>query len=222
MSNWTSNTAPNYYTDISDKTNDERPFHPNDNGSLFQTDRGWEREIVYTDQHGRTRTKRYVEIADREAQTDATHIHVTDVRVQNATDYSTAVPTVNGGSLGDSFDLEITFNQAVAITSPGFIINVLDEDGSPAVNVPTYKSGNMTSQLTWTISTATLTGAVMVTTEVISGSGDLVAWDRISNTVHSSGLTIPATASANLAHYGAEITTITASGEHGIANTVIA
>ena len=218
MSNWTSNTAPNYYTDIGDERVEERPFHPNDNGSLFQTDRGWEREIVYTDQHGNERIKRYVEIADREAQADVGYIQIMDVRVQNATDYSTARPTVNGGSAEDSFELEMTFNQAVAIS--GTVTLAVLGGTTPLLN-PTYKSGNMTSQITWTLDTSSETAAdELMLTSATSGAGTIVAWDRISNTAHVSTVATPV--AANLAIYGASIQTISASDTVGLANTVVA
>lgn len=218
MPNWTGNTVPNYYKDIGDERIDERPYHPNDAGSLFQTDRGYEREIVYTDQHGRERIKRYVEVADREAQADAGYIQITDVRVQNATDYSTARPTVNGGSTEDSFEVEITFNQAVALSSDP-TLNILGGT-TPLLN-PTYKSGNMTSQITWTVDTSSETAADnLLLSTATSGSGTIVAWDRISNTAHASA--VATSVAANLAIYGAEIQTITASGSHGLANTVVA
>lgn len=217
MSNWTGNTVPNYYKDIGDERINERPYHPNDAGSLFQTDRGWEREIVYTDQHGRTRTKRYVEVADREAQTDTAAVYITDVRVANATDYSTTEPTVAGSTAGDSFDIEVTFNQAVALS--GSVTLTLNGGTTDPLSA-TYKSGNMTSQIVFTADTSSETASdeLMLSTAK-GGAGTIVAWDRISNTVHASGLSVGA--SANLALYGATVDTITASGNHGIANTVV-
>lgn len=217
MSNWTGNTVPNYYKDIGDERIEERPYHPNDAGSLFQTDRGWEREIVYTDQHGRTRTKRYVEVADREAQTDTAAVYITDVRVANATDYSTTEPTVAGSTAGDSFDIEVTFNQAVALS--GSVTLTLNGGTTDPLSA-TYKSGNMTSQIVFTADTSSETASdeLMLSTAK-GGAGTIVAWDRISNTVHASGLNV--IASANLALYGATVDTITASGSHGLANTVV-
>lgn len=217
MSNWTGNTVPNYYKDIGDERIEERPYHPNDAGSLFQTDRGWEREIVYTDQHGRTRTKRYVEVADREAQTDTAAVYITDVRVANATDYSTTEPTVAGSTAGDSFDIEVTFNQAVALS--GSVTLTLNGGTTDPLSA-TYKSGNMTSQIVFTADTSSETASdeLMLSTAK-GGAGTIVAWDRISNTVHASGLNV--IASANLALYGATVDTITASGNHGLANTVV-
>jgi hypothetical protein len=217
MSNWTGNTAPNYYKDIGDERIDERPYHPNDAGSLFQTDRGWEREIVYTDQHGRTRTKRYVEVADREAQTDTAAVYITDVRVANATDYSTTEPTVAGSTAGDSFDIEVTFNQAVALS--GSVTLTLNGGTTDPLSA-TYKSGNMTSQIVFTADTSSETASdeLMLSTAK-GGAGTIVAWDRISNTVHASGLNV--IASANLALYGATVDTISASDNTGLANTVV-
>jgi hypothetical protein len=217
MSNWTGNTVPNYYKDIGDERINERPYHPNDAGSLFQTDRGWEREIVYTDQHGRTRTKRYVEVADRQSQTDTAAVYITDVRVANATDYSTTEPTVAGSTAGDSFDIEVTFNQAVALS--GAVTLTLNGGTTDPLDA-TYKSGNMTSQIVFTADTSSETASdeLMLSTAK-GGAGTIVAWDRISNTVHASGLSV--VASANLALYGATVDTISASDNTGLANTVV-
>jgi len=217
MSNWTGNTVPNYYKDVGDERIDEKPYHSNDAGSLFQTDRGWEREIVYTDQHGRERIKRYVVVADRERQTDVSHINITDIRVSNAVDYSTTEPTVAGSTAGDSFDYTITFNQAVAISGD---VDLVVIGGTTPILTPTYKSGNMTSQLTWTVDTSSETTAdeLMLSTATV-GAGQIVAWDRTSNVVHPNALALPA--SANVALYGAVVDTITVGGGHGLANTVI-
>ena len=218
MSNWTGNTVPNWYKDVGDERIDEKPYHSNDEGSLFQTDRGWEREIVYTDQHGRERIKRYVVVADRERQTDVSHIQITDVRVGNAVDYSTTEPTVAGSTAGDSFDITITFNQAVALSDDGVTMAVIG--GTTPLLIPTYKSGNMTSQLTWSVDTSSeTTGDELMLSTSTSGAGQIVAWDRTSNVVHPNALAIPI--AANVALYGASVDTITAAGATGLANTVI-
>ena len=217
MPNWTGNTVPNYYKDLGDERIDEKPYHSNDAGSLFQTDRGWEREIVYTDQHGRERVKRYVVVADRERQTDVSHINITDVRVGNAVDYSTTEPTVAGSTAGDSFDITITFNQAVALSAD---VDLIVLGGTTPLLTPTYKSGNMTSQITWSVDTSSETTAdELLLSTATSGAGQIVAWDRSANVVHPNGLTIPV--AANVALYGATVDTITGSGNHGLANTVI-
>ena len=218
MSNWTGNTVPNWYKDVGDERIDEKPYHSNDAGSLFQTDRGWEREIVYTDQNGRERVKRYVVVADRERQTDVSHINLTDVRVGNAVDYSTPEPTVAGSTAGDSFDVTVTFNQAVALSGGTVAFELLGGTTDP---LPvTYKSGNMTSQIVFTADTSGETTAdeLLLSTST-TGAGTIVAWDRTANVVHPNGLSIGA--AANVALYGATVDTITASGNHGLANTVI-
>lgn len=225
MPNWTGNTVPNYYKDIGDERIDEKPYHSNDAGSLFQTDRGWEREIVYTDQHGNTRTKRYVEVADREAQTDTSDLVVTDIRVANATDYSTAEPTVAGATTGDSFDVVVTFNQPVAIENAGAVLRLLEEDATTLDS--TYKSGNLTNQLTFTFDTSSLSvSQELIIQTGIEGTGKIVAWDSADGTVHANGLEIAA--SGNLVNHGTYtgstpdlLDTITASDVAGVANVVI-
>lgn len=215
MSNWTSNTAPNYYKDIGDERIEERPFHPNDEGSLFQTDRGWEREIVYTDQHGRTRTKRYVEVADRQAQTDAPSLYITDVRVQNATDYSTTVPEVRGGTAGDSYEIVLTFNQAVA-TGTGVTWDVVS---TGTIAAATYKSGNMTNTLTFEVDTSSESSTDQIMLRPNTAVADVFTWDARTNTA----IAVPSTLSpgTNAASYGFPFQVL-ASGAVGTANVVIA
>lgn len=224
MPNWTGNTVPNYYKDLGDERIDEKPYHSNDAGSLFQTDRGWEREIVYTDQHGNTRTKRYVEVADRQRQTDLSDLVVTDVRVANATDYSTAEPTVAGATAGDSFDVVVTFNQPVAIED-GAVLRVLEEDATALDS--TYKSGNLTNQLTYTFDTSALSvSQELILQTGLAGTNKIIAWDSAAGTPHSNGLEIAAT--GNLVTHGTYtgttpdlLDTITASDVAGFANVVI-
>lgn len=189
MSNWTGNSAPNWYQDVGDERINEKPYHSNDEGSLFQTDRGWEREIKYTDQHGRTRTKRYVVVADRQAQTDSGHIIITDVRIANATDYSTTPPTVAGSTAGDSYDYVITFNQAVAL-GDSF---TWDVETTGTVSTATYKSGNMTNQITLTVDTSGEASALPIALAVTPTVG-LDAWDAQANAAFASPVTIAAAA----------------------------
>ena len=182
MSNWTSNTAPNWYQDISDKQIDGRNFHPNDNGALSQTDRGWERILRYTDSAGTARTKSEVVVADREAQSDAVSLYVTDVRVANATDYTTATPTVAGSTAGDSYDIVVTFNQAVAL-GDAFTWDLENTPGTVAV--ATYKSGNQTSAITLTVDTSAETTAreISLNPAMTAVVGKLDSWDVASGAV---------------------------------------
>ena len=168
MPNWTSNTAPNYYKDLGDERSVERPYHPNDAGSLFLTDKGWERQVVYTDQHGRTRTKSYVEVADREAATDSSVIFITDIRVASSgANFTATPPTIAAGVV----QWLITFNQAVTVNHPTETGNVWEtKDSSAATGIATYVSGSGTNQILVQFdATSLLTGATVGLTAICKG-----------------------------------------------------
>jgi hypothetical protein len=219
MSNWTGNTVPNWYKDVGGARIDAKPNHSNDAGSLFQTDRGWEREIRYTDQHGNARAKRYVVVADRELQTDTAAVNITDVRIANATSYTTTEPTVAGSTAGDSFDIEMTFNQPVALSG---VVTLALNGGTTDPLTAVYKSGNLTNKIVFTAPTnAEATTEELMISTTKTGAGTIVAWDTstVAGSVHASGKSV--VASANLALYGASVDTISASDNTGLANTVI-
>lgn len=197
MSNWTSNTAPNWYQNVADDVMDTRPSHPADNGALSQTDRGWERTIRFTDQNGNVRTKSEVVVADRQAQADTVSLYITDVRVANATDYSTATPTVAGSTAGDSYDIVVTFNQAVAL-GDAFTWDLENTPGTVAV--ATYKSGNQTSAITLTVDTSAETAArpISLNPAMTAVVGKLDSWDVASGAAGT--LTIAAGANTAVLH----------------------
>lgn len=195
MSNWTGNTVPNWYKDIGDKRIDERPQHSNDAGSLFQTDRGWEREIRYTDQNGNSRVKRYVVVADREAQTDTSVIYVTDMRVANAADFTTSPATAAAAASGSGTQWTITFNQAVAL-SDSFTWQAAENDGTVGTVEATYLSGNLTNQITVEYDTGTFATSTDVGLTGVCTTG-LDGYDPLDGTTTS--LTIAA---------GADVTTV--------------
>ena len=159
MPNWTGNSAPNWFKDLSDSQSADRPNHPNGPiGDLYLDARGWVREVSYTDQHGRSRTKEEVVIADRQAQSESGTVFVTDIRVANAADFTTTPPTAAAAASGSGTKWVITFNQPVATGgSTTFTWGGSADDGPGTVTAfeATYVSGNLTNQITVEYDTST-------------------------------------------------------------------
>ena len=65
------------------------------------------------------------------------------------------MPVVRGSTAGDSYDIEITFNQSVVV-GDNFTWGIEAVD---AITTADYKSGNMTNQLTLTVDTSGATTA---------------------------------------------------------------
>ena len=154
--NGTSNTIPTWYRDTS-ATKKNRPGHPNAAEPINFTDRGWERTINYTDQHGNVRQKREVVVANRQMTLDKVaggqKIYVVDLEWGNVSAGDTLAN-------GEAFTFKVIFNQPVMIPPSASNVN-WEYISSNDINTQLgyLISGNTTNVLTFE-GTANLTHSV--------------------------------------------------------------
>ena len=195
MSTWgantsTANTVPSWYVDRSDAETKNRPNHPLDNDRVYAGDRGWIKEVNYTDQNGNTRRKYETIIANRQLSSDLGALHVTDFKWGNVATQSTV-------GVSNVVTFEVTFNFPVSwATAPSVFANGATWAGASA----TLLSGNTTNKLTYAFTTnASPTNSLNVPHNTITGT--IVAWDPITSTALSgvTGITGKYDMGANLA-----------------------
>ena len=141
----TSNTTPNWYQKIQGTkfgSNYTRHNHANRDNLQFD-DRGYEKTVQYTDQHGNTRTKTEVVVANRRlANNKSQPIYVVGLEFGNVAPGATMTQ-------GQKFTFRVIFNQPVFIPDGSSTKWTYWAGGSTDVTNATYLSGNTTNVLTY-------------------------------------------------------------------------